>query len=116
MPEMTPSRGEIWLADLDPARGHEQAGRRPVLIISDDLLNHSEAGLAFITPLTTRRKNIPSHVEIAPPEGGARRRSYIMCEHTRSVSHERLAERWGAVSPETLAQVEYRLRLLLALS
>jgi mRNA interferase MazF len=34
-----PARGEVWLADLNPTWGHEQAGRRPVLVVSDDLFN-----------------------------------------------------------------------------
>ena len=38
-----PQRGEVWRADLDPVRGHEQAGTRPILIISDDIFNNSPA-------------------------------------------------------------------------
>ena len=41
-----PVRGEVWLADLNPTRGHEQARRRPVLVVSDDLFNRGPAGLA----------------------------------------------------------------------
>jgi mRNA interferase MazF len=47
-----PNRGEIWLADLNPTRGHEQAGARPVLIISTDPFNYGPAGLVFVLPLT----------------------------------------------------------------
>ena len=43
-----PNRGEIWLADLNPTRGHEQAGARPVLIISTNAFNHGPAGLVFV--------------------------------------------------------------------
>ncbi|NLJ36638.1 MAG: type II toxin-antitoxin system PemK/MazF family toxin, partial [candidate division WS1 bacterium] len=39
-----PSRGDIWMLDLDPTRGHEQAGKRPGLIVSADPLNHGPAG------------------------------------------------------------------------
>jgi len=39
-----PSRGDIWLADFNPIRGHEQAGQRPVLVISEDLFNKGLAG------------------------------------------------------------------------
>lgn len=110
-----PSRGEVWLADLDPVRGHEQAGRRPCLVISVDLFNQSAAGLTVVLPLTTRFRGIPSHVELNPPEGGVRVRSYIKCEDVRSVSIERLQERWGAVAPATIALVETRIRWLLGL-
>jgi mRNA interferase MazF len=110
-----PNRGDVWLADLDPVRGHEQARRRPVLVISDDGLNHSEAGLSFVIPLSTRSKDVPSHVLVAPPEAGLRTTSYVMCEHMRSIAHERLIQSWGSVSSTTLAEVEYRLRVLLSL-
>jgi len=43
-----PRRGEVWLADLGPTRGHEQAGRRPVLIISDDIFNRGPADLVEV--------------------------------------------------------------------
>ena len=47
-----PSRGEIWTADLNPTGGHEQAGKRPVLIVSTDTFNHGAADLLFVLPLT----------------------------------------------------------------
>ncbi len=110
-----PSRGEIWLVDLDPTRGHEQAGKRPALIVSVDPFNHGPAGLAVVLPLTTRSKGIPLHVEVSPPEAGLKERSYIKCEDVRSVSAERFSRRWGAVAAPTIAAVEDRLRILLGL-
>jgi mRNA interferase MazF len=110
-----PARGEVWLADLNPVRGHEQAGRRPVLVVSEDLFNQGPAGLAIILPMTSTIRGIPSHVPIAPPEGGVKNRTAILCEGVRSVSIERLVARWGAVDPRTLAAVEDRLRILLRL-
>lgn len=110
-----PSRGEIWLVELDPVRGHEQAGTRPCLVVSVDSFNSSPAGLALVVPLTSRQRNIPLHVEISPPEGGVVVRSFIMCEGVRCVSHDRFRERWGSVTPQTIAQVEHRLKLLLGL-
>ena len=112
---MAALRGEIWLADLDSVRGHEQAGRRPCLIISADLFNASPADLVIIVPLTTRARGIPSHVEVNPPEGGLTARSFIKCEDVRSIAQERLIQRWGALTPATLVEVERRLRLLLQL-
>ncbi len=115
MPEPEPSRGEIWVVDLSPTRGHEQAGVRPALVISVDPFNHGPAGLVVILPLTTRAKGIPFHVAIDPPEGGVRSRSYIKCEEMRPIARERMRERWGRVSAATLAAVEDRLRILLGL-
>jgi len=55
---------------LDPTRGHEQAGTRPGLIVSTDYFNSGSAGLVLLVPLTTTRTGIPLHVEVIPPEGG----------------------------------------------
>jgi len=111
----SPFRGEIWMADLDPARGHEQAGTRPGLIVSSDGVNTSPAGLVIILPVTSQEKGIRSHVEVSSPEGGLRKRSFIKCEDIRSVSVERLTRRLGRVSPETMAAIAFRLRVLIEL-
>ena len=110
-----PSRGEVWLTDLHPARGHQQAGVRPGLVVSTDIFNHGPAGLVVIVPLTTRAKGIPLHVVLDPPEGGVRQRSFIKSEDVRSVATQRLIDRLGAVSSATMAAVEDRLRILLEL-
>jgi mRNA interferase MazF len=113
--EPQPSRGEIWWVDLDPTRGHEQAGRRPALVISVDPFNQGPAGLVVVIPVTSKAKGISLHVEIAPPEGGVRQKSYIKCEDLRSVSKQRLSGRLGRVKPDTLAAVEMRVKRLLGL-
>lgn len=110
-----PVRGEIWRAELDPVRGHEQAGTRPVLVVSTDTFNRGPAGLAIILPLTTRHKRVRWHVKLSPPEGGVTADSFIKCEDIRSVSEERLSERWGEVSEAAMRDVEDRLRILLQL-
>ena len=109
------SRGDVWLVDLNPTRGHEQAGTRPALVVSADEFNHGPAGLVIAVPMTTRERGIPLHVSVDPPEGGLDRRSFIMCEAVRSVSEQRLVRRFGVVSRETLSLVADRLRIVLDL-
>ena len=110
-----PSRGEIWTVNLNPVKGHEQAGHRPGLVISVDIFNHGPAGLVVIIPITTKEKGIPFHVAISPPEGGVSKKSFIKCEDIRSVSTEWLSKCLGTVSLETLKAVEERLKILLDL-
>ncbi len=110
-----PARGEVWLADLSPTRGHEQAGRRPVLVVSEDLFNRGAAGLVIVLPMTSTIRKVPSHVPVSPPEAGVKNQTAILCEAVRSVSVERLVVRWGAVQRQTMAAVEDRLRILLRL-
>lgn len=108
-------RGDIWLADLNPTRGHEQAGRRPCLLVSVNLFHQGPAGLVVVLPITSREKGIPFHVDVDPPEGGLRARSYVKCEDIRSVSTERLSKHLGTVSDTTMLAVDDRLRILLSL-
>lgn len=110
-----PSRGEIWLADLNPTRGREQAGQRPLLIVSEDIFNHGPADLVIICPLTSTLRRIPAHIRVTPPEGGLRMPSAILCDAVRTIAKTRLSHRWGLVAPDTMAQVEDRLRILLGL-
>lgn len=110
-----PSRGEVWIVDLNPTKGHEQMGTRPGLVLSVDLFNHGPAGLVVMLPISTVAKGIPFHVELNPPEGGLKQKSFVKCEDVRSVAKERLLRRLGSVSPRAMAAVEDRLRILLNL-
>jgi mRNA interferase MazF len=112
----TVRRGEVWLADLGPTRGREQSGERPVLIVSADPINRSPADIVVAIPFTTRRRDIPTHVEVRPPDGGLRDVSYAICEQIRSLAVERLGSGpFGRVPTVVLSAVEDRLRLLLDL-
>lgn len=110
-----PSRGDIWWADLDPVRGHEQGGDRPVLIVSTDLFNHGPAMMIITVPLTRTQRTIRSEVPVNPPDGGLTARSFILPEQVRSISKQRLRRQLGTVNDQTMAEVEDRLRMLLDL-
>ena len=110
-----PHRGEIWLVDLDPTRGHEQAGQRPALVLSVDDFNLGPTDLVIVIPLTSRLRGIPSHIRIDPPEGGLAHPSAVLCEAVRSVSKGRLVRPWGRVSATSLERVEDCVRILTGL-
>jgi mRNA interferase MazF len=110
-----PSRGEVWDLHFDPTTGHEQAGTRPALILSEDIFNEGPAEMVVVAPITRTQRKIRWHVSVAPPEGGLSSESFIQCENVRSVSRQRLKRRRGRVSPAVMRQVEDRLRILLGL-
>lgn len=110
-----PSRGEIWLADLRPVRGHEQAGRRPVVVLSVDAYNHGPAGLMVVLPVTTTDRRIPLHIPLKTGEGGVKAPSFIMCDAIRSISSERILKPWGRIPSRVMRQVEDRVSILLGL-
>ena len=110
---MEVKRGEIWLANLDPTVGSEQAGTRPILVLSSDFFNQGFSHLVYAMPLTSRNKNIRSHIPVVPPEGGLVLPSYIMCEAMRSISKRRLVKHLGSLSSRTVNNVEDTLKILL---
>jgi len=112
---LMPLRGEVWRADLEPARGHEQGRTRPVLIVSNDIVNRSPAEMVTVLPITTRERNLRSRLRVDPPEGGLKQVSFVICDQVRTISKERLKARYDAVSTATLAKAEERLRFLLDL-
>ena len=112
---MSLSRGAVWLADLNPTRGREQAGRRPVLLVSLERFNRGATELVIVCPLTTKDKRIRTHVRIEPPEGGLKETSFVMSEAIRSISKDRLLSHWGTLSAKSLETVDDILRILLEL-
>ena len=113
MPEIL--YGDVWFGELDPTVGHEQAGERPLLVLSLNSFNRSPAGLVVVLPITTRLRRIPWHVFVSPPEGGLTRPSAILCEALRSVSQQRLQYRIGTAGAATMQAVQDRLRILMNL-
>ena len=100
-------RGDVYRADLDPVVGSEQGGVRPVVIIQNDIGNQTSPTV-IVVPLTTRLKkpDQQTHVLIAPPEGGLRHPSLVLCEQVRTLEKRRLDRFLGVLSPPTLARVE----------
>ena len=108
-------RGEVYVGDPDPVVGHEQGGRRPVLVVSIQAMNNSAARLAITVPLTTTDRGSELHVRIEPPEGGLKRVSFAMPEMVRSMSLDRLGRRTGLASPDTVEVVSKRIGILIGL-
>ena len=104
---MTVSRGEIWLADLNPTLGSEQSGTRPVLIFQNNSINRFTS--TFLTiPLTTnlRRASLPTCVLVSQGEGGLIKDSVALCHQLRVIDKLRLLRRLGAVSDRIMTSVE----------
>jgi mRNA interferase MazF len=106
-------RGEIWLVDFGEPVGSEQAGRRPAVVVSVDPLNQSQAGVVIVVPCTTRRRDLPSHIELDPERCGLNEVSYAKCEDVKSVSDRQLIARLGTANDEALFAVTRALRFLL---
>ena len=97
-------RGEIRWADLNPVRGHEQAGSRPVLVLSHDVFNE-RSGTVIAVALTSQpqRAGFPLTFELQTPK--LPKRSWVKISQVRTLAVERIGARLGRVSPEEMAQV-----------
>jgi mRNA interferase MazF len=97
-------RGDIRWADLRPTRGREQAGRRPVLVISHDVFNdRSGTVIALAVTSTTQRAGFPLTLELLPK--GLPKRSWVKMSQVRTLAVERIGRRLTRATPETLARV-----------
>ena len=97
-------RGEIRWADLNPVRGREQAGLRPVLILSHDVFN-DRSGTAIAVALTSQapRAGFPLTLESKAP--GLAKRSWVKISQIRTLAVERIGRRLTRVSDEELTRV-----------
>ncbi|MBI3851223.1 MAG: type II toxin-antitoxin system PemK/MazF family toxin [Verrucomicrobia bacterium] len=104
---MSARRGEVWFADLNPTRGSEQAGLRPVLILQNDLISRFSSTVLAI-PFTTnlRRAALPTCLQIPKGEGGLASDSVLLCHQLRVLDKTRLRQKLGAVNPQTLSAIE----------
>jgi len=97
-------RGEIRWADLNPVRGHEQAGERPVLVLSHDVFNE-RSGTVIAVALTSQepRAGFPLTIEIRAV--GLPKRSWVKMGQIRTLSTERVGRRLARASEEDLVQI-----------
>lgn len=97
-------RGEIRWADLNPVRGREQAGLRPVLVLSHDVFN-ARSGTVIGMAITSQpqRAGFPLTVELE--SAALPKRSWVKVSQIRTLSVERIGRRIGSVSPEVLDQI-----------
>jgi len=109
-----PKRGEVWLVNWNPARGSEQAGKRPALIIQNDIGNE-HATTTIVTAISTAIRLYPMNVMLDPPQGGLNKPSIVKAGQILTVSKDRLEKRLGVVEQKKMEEVDKALRLSLAL-
>jgi mRNA interferase MazF len=97
-------RGDIRWADLRPTRGREQAGKRPVLVISHDVFNErSGTVIALAVTSKSQRAGFPLTLEL--PSKGLPKKSWVKISQIRTLSVERIGRRLARTTPETLARL-----------
>lgn len=97
-------RGEIRWADLDPVRGHEQAGRRPILVLSHDVFNE-RSGTVIGVALTSQEPRAGFPLTLESKAAGLSKRAWIKISQIRTLSVDRIGQRLARASEEELARV-----------
>ncbi|WP_158542753.1 type II toxin-antitoxin system PemK/MazF family toxin [Phytoactinopolyspora halophila] len=98
------SQGEIWLAKLSPTVGTEQAGTRPIVVVSGAQFARMPIHQAIVVPVTSRDRNLPHHIKIAD-DGGLVRDSWAMTEGVRAISTERLVHHISQADDVTVGAI-----------
>src|SRR5204863_6879635 len=101
-------RGEIRWADLNPVRGHEQAGQRPVLILSHDVFNE-RSGTVIAVALTSQEPRAGFPLTLESKAAGLPKRSWIKISQIRTLATERIGKKVGRADPEEIARVVHGL-------
>lgn len=97
-------RGEIYWADLNPVRGHEQAGHRPVVIISHDVFNE-RSGTVIAMAIISQPQNAGFPLTYELTSGDLPKQSWVKMSQVRTLSVSRLGERIGQVAPEDIGRL-----------
>ena len=122
---MTVRRGEIHFVDLDPTRGHEQRGRRPVLVVSADAINRQPLVVTVVVGTSAERisNDYPVNVRVLATESGLDRDTVFLCFQLRSLDHTRFNRPDGAppapaghLGLDRMCEVDEAIRLVLALT
>lgn len=110
-------RGDVYDVRLDPTEGSEQAGSRPVIIVSRNAIS-AASPVVLAVPCTTYRSGrrmYPSHLLVRAPGGGLEADSVALTEQTRALARTRLGHYRGALSPQAMVLLEHALLIALDL-
>jgi mRNA interferase MazF len=95
-------QAEIWNVDLNPVKGSEQAGFRPVVILSGNLANEF-LRTVIVCPLTSKIKEYKGNPILEPDlKNGLKEKSEVLVFHIRSISKDRLINKLGEAPPESM--------------
>jgi mRNA interferase MazF len=100
VPRYIPSKGDFITLSFDPQAGHEQKGRRPALVVSNDLFN-KHTGLAIVCPLTNTARGFPFHL---PVPAKSSLTGFVMVEQVKSVDFAMRRAKFVEQAPAELVE------------
>lgn len=110
--------GDIFYVDWNPARGSEQAGEQPALIVQNNAFNSNDRyPNTIVVTISKSGRDLPTHVRLpkTPQNGLQEQISFVKCEQLLTISKDRLGRKLGSITTEQLADVTRALRRLLSI-
>ncbi len=106
-------QGEIWYSDLEPVRGSEQSGKRPVVIVSGPTMN-TALQIIIVCPLTSVIKNIKGCIVIQKNQiNNLKKDSEVLVLQVRTISKKRLSKKTGNITKDQIEQIKQGIDLYL---
>ena len=110
-------RGEVYFADLNPVRGREQGGRRPVLIVQNDIGNrHSPVTIVAAITSSVAERPYPTEVRLMAGEGGLPKDSAVLLNQIKTIDKDRLERCLGQLDASAMRQVDEAIKISLGLT
>ena|SRR3989344_3375069 len=98
-------QGDVWFADLEPTKGSEQSGRRPVVVVSGNTLNET-LPIVIVVPITSKIKSYPTCVLLRKGRtNGLKKDGEAIPFQIRTISKKRLTKRIGNITPDELRDI-----------
>lgn len=116
MKEIKAYRGDIFIANLNPAKGSEQGGKRPVIVLQNDVGNkHSPTVIvASVTSHYRKKKFMPTHVQLS--DGTLSKQSQVLLEQIRTIDKSRLIKKIGKATDKNMEEIGQAIRISFALN
>jgi mRNA interferase MazF len=110
-------KGDVFLVNLEPVRGREQGGIRPVLIIQNDVSN-KHSPVTIIAAITSRiySKEFPTNISVPKKDSGLNKDSTIMLNQLRTIDNSRIIKKIGSLNSYLMNRVDMALKISLGLN
>lgn len=109
-----PARGSVYRVSFDPTVGSEIRKTRPAAVVSNDVANQYSP-IVIVVAITGRTEPKFDEVAVDPPEGGLSKRSVIVANQIRAIDKQRLGDKLGELSDDTMQQLDASLKLTLGM-
>lgn len=108
-------RGDIYYADLSPVVGSEQGGKRPVIVVQNNMGNQFSPTVIVAVLTSKLKKRLPTHIDIGSGEGNLTMDSTVLLEQIKTIDKSRLGRYIGSVTDQKMGEINQAMAVSLGL-